>query len=361
MMDSPIFVTRALLPAKDLFLQYVDQIFASRQLTNNGPLVVKLEQELRAFLAAKYLALCSNGTLSLMLGIRALGLTGKKVIVTPFTYVATLTALLWEQCQPVFVDIDRETLCLAPELVEQALERDGDIAGILPVHVYGVACDVQALGAIAAKFKIPILYDASHAFGVDFAGQSLLNYGELSVCSFHATKVFHTVEGGVIICHGESALHKVQLLRAFGHINDNYMDIGINAKLSEFHAAMGLALLRDLEQFRREREEVFSAYQELLAGKDYQRPKLNPKQTQNYAYYPLILPNEQHLLGAMARMAKHNIHPRRYFYPSCNTMPYLAERTSCPVSEDISRRILCLPIFPGLPKDKIATIVECLG
>lgn len=360
-MDSPIFVTRALLPAKDLFIRYVDQIFASDQLTNNGPLVVKLETELQALLSAKHLALCANGTLSLMLAIKALGLSGKKVIVTPFTYVATLTALLWEKCQPIFVDIDPNTLCLSPKLVAEALEKDPTIAGILPVHVYGVACDVQALNAIAKEHGIPILYDASHAFGIDLANESLLNFGDIAVCSLHATKVFHTVEGGMIVCHDPETLRKIQLLRAFGHINDNYLDIGINAKLSEFHAAMGLSLLQSISQFTKEREKVFNSYNSLLATKNYRRPQMHPNQTQNFAYYPLIFPSEEDVLTAMAKMAAHNIYPRRYFYPACNTMPYLEVKTSCPVAEDISKRILYLPIFPSLPQDKIATIVQCLA
>ena len=360
-MDNPIFVTRALLPSKELFDQYVDQIFASRQLTNNGSLVVKLEQELRTFLPTKYLALCANGTLSLMLALKALGLSGKKVIVPPFTYVATLTALLWEKCQPIFVDINRETLCLEPELVAYALAQDPSIAGILPVHVYGVACDVNALSAIAKQYNIPVLYDASHAFGINLDGQSLLNFGDMAVCSLHATKAFHTVEGGVIICHDQSRLQKIHLLRAFGHIGDKYFDIGINGKLSELHAAMGLALLPSFEQFTFERKKVFDAYNRLLANKNYQRPQFDPKQTQNFAYYPIIFPNEELLLDALAKMNRHNIYPRRYFHPTCNTMPYLPVKTPCPVAEDISKRILCLPIFADLPLDRINTIVECLN
>ena len=359
-MDKPIYVSRAFLPDKQTFSGYIDKIFDSHQLTNNGPLLLELEEKLKQYLRIKNLLLCANGTLALMLAIKALDVSRKKVIVTPFTYVATLTALLWEGCTPLFADIDPKTLCISPKAIEQLLEQHADVAAIVPVHVYGNACDIEKITNLAHTYHVPVIYDASHAFNVEFQGNSIFEYGDISICSLHATKIFHTVEGGYICCHDKSIEQKIQLLRAFGHINDNYFDIGINAKLSEVHAAMGLSILPYFPQNILDRKKIVDYYDQNISKTKYTRPQYHTSQTLNYAYYPLIFPTETDLLNTMRLMSKKQIYPRRYFYPSCNTMPYLQEKASCPISEDISRRILCLPLYAELEIENINKILECL-
>lgn len=361
--NKDIFITEATMPPKDVYDEYVRKIFDSKWLTNNGTLVSQLEMELKAFLHVPYLALCANGTLSLQLALRLLKLNGKKVITTPFTYVATLSSLLWENCEPLFVDIDPESMCLNPHLVRACLEKHPDVAGILPVHVYGNACDVEAFNAISEQYNIPILYDGAHGFGSIYKNKSLLSYGSAAICSFHATKIFHTVEGGCIISHKKMDDRENRLMRAFGHINDTHYSLGINAKLSEFHAAMGLALLPLMPEILAKRARLSSLYDKALetASNPHLRGiKLATDLIWNHAYYPLIFSSADLRAKVMKSLEKAGIHPRRYFYPALTKLPYVHGQ-SCPVAEDLSERVLCLPLWPDMTENlskKISAIIN---
>lgn len=342
-------VTRATLPPLESYLERIREIFSCRYLTNNGRNVQELEQSLTEFLGVPHLALCTNGTLALQLALRMLGLNGKPVVTTPFSYVATVSALLWEGCEPIFADIDPRTLCISPEAVEACLDERPDAAGVLPVHVYGNACDVTALEDICRRHGVALLYDAAHAFGCRMHGRGIFSWGDAAAGSFHATKLFHTVEGGCVACRTEKDLKNLMLLRAFGHIGDDFIGLGINAKMSEVHAAMGLCMLPLLPDLLRRRAELCAAYDALLdmPRTGLAKPEQTPGLEWNYAYYPVIFPDHDTMMRCLAALGKAQIYPRRYFYPSLNTLPYV-RRVPCPVSEDIVQRVACLPLWPDM-------------
>lgn len=351
--EKPVLVAKAALPPLESYMQCVRNIFDSRWLTNQGGYLQMLEKAMSSFLGVSELVLCANGTLALQLAIRLLNLNGKKVITTPFTYVATLSALLWEGCQPVFADIDPLSLCLSPGEVEKALEENPDAGGIAPVHVYGNACDVQALDEIAKKWNLRLLYDAAHAFGSRLNGKSLFEFGDAAIGSFHATKLFHTVEGGCVAAREKGAKEKLALLRAFGHVGDQHISLGINAKMSELHAAMGACLLPEVPQMLARRAELGALFDGLLkigAGSPLRKPKLASGLEWNHAYYPLIFPSHGDMMKCKTALEERNIHPRRYFYPSLTKLPYVKSKP-CPVAEDMAERILCLPFWPDMPGD----------
>lgn len=357
-----VHVTESFLPPKKDFMEYVDKIFKSHSLTNQGPFVTSLERDLREYLDVPQLTVCSNGTLALQLALRLLKLDGKKIITTPFTYVATLSALIWENCEPVFADIDPESLCLDPEAARRVLKDNPDAAGLMPVHVFGNACDVSAFADLAKEYNLQIIYDAAHAFGSKLYGKSLLDFGDSSTCSFHATKIFHTVEGGCIITHCQDDAQKLSLLRAFGHIGDRHICAGINAKMSELHAAMGLSVLKHMHQNLEKRKSLAQAYNKYLSmdsNSQLAKPRLAKGLEWNHAYYPLIFRSQNELLKVMEALNKENIFPRRYFYPSLTTLPY-SPKQACPISDDISKRIACLPFWADMPlelAEEIATII----
>lgn len=360
-MPERVAVTKSTLPPLEEYLKYVRDIFDSHQLTNQSRYAVSLERELAAFLGARTLLACANGTLALQLAIRHLGLAGKKVITTPFTYVATVSALLWEGCEPVFADIDPGSLCLDPESVAETVRRNPDAAGILPVHVFGNAADVEGIGAIAAAHGLKVLYDAAHAFGSRLNGRSLFLHGDAATGSFHSTKLFHTVEGGCIVTPNPEDAAALALLRAFGHVNDVHHCLGINAKLSELHAAMGLALLPKVPDLIALRAEKTALYNALLGQESGVRTiALAPGLEWNHAYYPLIFASEASMQAALAALTAENIHPRRYFFPSLTALPYVKPQ-KCPVADDIAARILCLPLWPEMDNsiiEKTAALVR---
>jgi dTDP-4-amino-4,6-dideoxygalactose transaminase len=347
-----INVTRPYLPPREEYEQYLDRIWESHILTNNGPLVKELEAKLRDFLGVPFLQFTSNGTIAIQIALKALGIK-KKVITTPFSYVATTSSILWEGCTPVFVDIDPETLCIDPELVEQAIDEDTE--AVLATHVFGLPCDVERLEAIGKKYNIKIIYDAAHAFGCRYKDRSLLDYGDVATCSFHATKIFQTGEGGCVIVHDETLDREVSLKKSFGHIGDEHFTLGINGKNSEFHAAMGLAVVPHIPELIAERKKIAEAYDEALKDLPLQRPKLSEGLEYNYAYYPVLFPDEQALLKAVQKLKEHDIVPRRYFWPSLDELSYIRINT-CTKSHEISSRILCLPIFNSLRFEEISFI-----
>ena len=328
-------------------------------ITNNGILVQELEQKLKEYLGIKNLLFCNNGTIVLQMALKALNITGE-VITTPFSYVATTNSLLWENCTPVFVDIDAHTFCIDASKIEPAITEKTQ--AILATHVYGYPCDVEMIEQIASKYDLKVIYDAAHAFGTEVNGKSLLSCGDISTCSFHATKLFHTGEGGCIICNDDTLAEKLLLYRSFGHLGDNYYSIGINGKSSELHAAMGLAVLPYMKDILASRKKQSLFYQTLLANSGLGfLPEAGNNCLFNFAYFPVVFHSEEELKYVMSALNNKNIFPRRYFYPSLNTLPYLAPaKQHCPISESISPRVLCLPLYFDLSEEEQKNIAQTI-
>lgn len=355
-----VLVTKSYLPNIEDYFELLRKVWHSGHLTNHGPLVNELEQKLTQYLGVKSLAYTNNGTIALQIAIKALDLKGE-VLTTPFSYVATTSSLAWENCKPVFVDINPATLTIDHTKIEEAITPN--TTGILATHVYGLPCEVEAIEAIAKKHNLKVIYDGAHAFGVKYKGQSLLNFGDATTLSFHATKLFHTVEGGAIITKDPEVTHRVAYMRNFGHNGpEAFHGIGINGKSSEFHAAMGICLLPHLTHIIERRKTLSELYKAQIfsQGLSVEYPQM-PKETEyNYSYFPILLPNEETLLAIKERLNAHNIFPRRYFYPSLNTLDFL-DFYECPVSEDISKRVLCLPLYPDLLEEQVRNIVAKMG
>lgn len=342
--NNPIYVTKAFLPPQDEYETYLSRIWHSNQLTNNGPLSRELETKLSDYLGLdrEKFRFLANGTLALQLAFKALGITEGEVITTPFTYVATTSAILWERCKPVYVDIEPESLNIDPTKIEAAITPQ--TKAILAVHVFGNPCDIDKIQDIANRYNLKVIYDAAHAFGVRYRDRSLLSYGDISICSFHATKLFHTIEGGSIYAQNPAVIGKVELLKRFGHNGDDHVQIGINAKATEFNAAMGLVNLKYIDAILTDRKRAAQLYDRYLEG-NLMRPKIRTGTDYNYSYYPVLFKSEEDLLKAKNRLEAQNIFARRYFYPSINTIPYVASENNCSISEDVSKRILCLPLY----------------
>jgi dTDP-4-amino-4,6-dideoxygalactose transaminase len=351
---SKTFVTKPFLPPREAYLAYVNQIFDNGILTNQGPMVHALENSLAAYLEVAHFQYVTNGTVALQLAIQALGIESGEIITTPFSYVATTSSILWQRCKPVFVDIEPEYFTMDPSKIEAAITPN--TKAIMPVHVFGYACDVDAIQAIADKYNLKVIYDAAHAFASRYQGRSLVNYGDVSTLSFHATKLFHTIEGGACIIRDQAVSEKINLLKRFGHLGDDHYMVGINGKQSEFNAAMGLANFPHISDVIADRKRISQRYDQLLPTRLY-RPKPQPFLEYNYAYYPVVFETEEALLETFARLSKMDIYPRRYFYPSLNSLPYIEDKFSCPISEEISTRIACLPLFVGLEDKVIQDIV----
>ena len=339
-----INVTKTFLPPYGEYTAMLKRAWDKAWMTNNGALVQELEAKLKDYLGAEYLLFTNNGTVVLQMALKALDVTGE-VITTPFSYVATTTAIVWEGCTPVFVDIDERTMCIDPEKIEAAITPRTQ--AILATHVYGYPCEVDAIDAIAKKHGLKVIYDAAHAFGTVINGRSLLSYGDISTCSFHATKVFHTGEGGCIISHNAELDRRLFLYRSFGHVGDDYFSMGINGKNSEFHAAMGLCNMPYIADILDSRKRQWLYYYGLLQESTVQLLQIADDVQFNYAYFPVIFETEEELLDMMAALREKEINPRRYFYPSLNTLPYV-RGAECPVSESIAPRVLCLPLYHDL-------------
>lgn len=354
-----INVTKAFLPDREEYIKYIHQIWDNVQLTNNGPLLQLLENQLKEFLSVTQLYYCSNGTIVLQIALKALGIK-KEVITTPFSYCATSNSILWENCTPVFVDIDRNTFNIDAQLIEEAITPDTE--AIMATHVYGNPCDIETIEIIAKKYNLKVIYDAAHGFGVTYKGRSLLSYGDISTCSFHATKVFHTIEGGLIVSNHPELDNKLHLLRAFGHRGDEeYLFAGINGKNSEFHAAMGLCNLPHVQGIIEARRSVFEKYDYLLNWNKLHKPLIAPNIEYNFSYYPVVFESETTMRKVQIALTTNEIFPRRYFYPSLNTLPFMPRRFDCPVSEDLALRVLCLPLYVGLEcceLEKISNIIN---
>ncbi len=354
-----INVTKTYIPDKKLYQNYVDRILSSGWLTNNGAMVQELESELKSFLGANYIILTVNGTCALQLAFKLLNLKGE-VITTPFTFAATISSLVWEGLSPVFADIDQKTLNLDPFKIQERITRK--TTAILPVHVFGNPCAVEKIDEIAKANQLPVIYDAAHAFDVKIDRNTISQFGDVAVFSFHSTKIFHTVEGGAVVVRTKELYEKALLMRNFGIPGyDKITELGVNFKMNEFQAAMGLCVLKDFEQISRQREKVFLRYQNAFrTHANLQLQAIDSHTKQNYAYFPIIFKNEKTLLQITKYLNDKDIYPRRYFYPSLNTLPYLITRQSAPVSESIASRILCLPLFHDLDPDIQDQIIDII-
>ena len=352
-----INVTKSYLPNIEKYKSYIDEIYKTAWLTNQGPLVQKLEKRLAQYLGVKNIVLVSNGTIALEIAYRALDLKGE-VITTPFSFVATTSSLVTNRLTPIFVDIDEKTFNLSPKNIEEKITSK--TSAILPVHVFGNACEVEEIEKIAKKSNLKVIYDAAHAFDVKYKDNSVLNYGDISTLSFHATKLFHTIEGGALIINDDELVQKVRYLINFGIKSPTEIPhLGTNAKMNEFEAAMGLCILDDIEDIKTNRKKVVENYKiglESLVTFQEQ----NNQASENYSYFPILFKNEEELSKVQKSLNKENIFPRRYFYPSLDTLEYIEPKQECKISRDISKRILCLPIYAELEKDNQDKIIDII-
>lgn len=351
-------VTRSFLPPIEEYMAQVQRAYDNAWLTNRGELVLELEQKLTDYLDLKESKmLCmSNGTIPLQIALKLLG-KGGEIITTPFSYVATTAAIVWEKCTPVFVDIHPEYLTIDETLIEAAITEKTTC--ILATHVFGNPCNIEEIERIAKKHNLKVIYDAAHCFGVKYKGKSIFEYGDLSTCSFHATKLFHTGEGGAIFCKDKELFHQIYYSHNFGHNGPlDFHGLGINGKISELQAAMGLAVLPHMAQILKCRQEAVSAYCEKL-NPAFQILKSRDGSEWNYSYFPVLFTNEEALLVAEQNLQANKILARRYFYPSLNNLPFLYT-SSMPVSEYTAKRILCLPIYHNIEIKHIHSICRLL-
>lgn len=359
-LDEMINVTKSYLPPLIEYVKYLEGIWDRGHLTNHGPLVHELEEKIKAYLGVKHFYFVNNGTIALQIAIKAANLKGD-VITTPFSYVATTSSLVWEGCRPVFADVLNGRLTLDPRSVEENLTPQ--TSGILATHVYGNPCDVEELEMLAASKGLKLIYDAAHAFGVEYKGKSVLNYGDISTLSFHATKLFHTIEGGGIVTADDELAHRIAYMRNFGHNGPTeFVGAGINGKSSEFQAAMGLCLLPKLSEIMRLREAICTRYRENLERLPLEFLEINPGTTRyNYAYFPIVFQTENDIIKVFNALKDNDIHSRRYFYPSLNTLHFVKNNLKANNSEYAASRVLCLPLYPELSietADQISRIIQ---
>lgn len=352
-----ILVTKPFLAPRQEYEAYIEKIWENQWLTNMGPLAVELEEKLQAHLEVKNLLFVSNGTIALQMAIKALALKGE-IITTSFSFVATAHSIAWEGCTPVFVDIDRESLNINPDQIEAAVTEK--TTAILATHIFGNPCNLDAIQHIADKYNLSVIYDAAHAFDVKFNDKSIFDYGDISTCSLHATKFFHTGEGGLLIAKNEDIIKKLGYIRNHGlHEKSGFASIGTNAKNSEFHAALGLVNLNYVDKILEKRRKITQLYENRLQQKvEFQ--KWEKEATKNYSFFPVIFECEEQLLRVKEHLEQHNIYTRRYFYPSlASSLPYI-NPIFLEVTEDISKRCLCLPIYFGLTLEEVDNICDLI-
>jgi dTDP-4-amino-4,6-dideoxygalactose transaminase len=353
-------VTKSFLPPINEYIAQVQRAYDNEWLTNRGQLVVELEKKLFDYLDLKQTnILCTNnGTIPLQIALKLLG-NGGEIITTPFSYVATTSSIVWENCKPIFVDINPDYLTIDETKIEAAITDKTTC--ILATHVFGNPCNVEEIDRIAKKYSLKVIYDAAHCFGVKYKDKSIFEYGDISTCSFHATKLFHTGEGGAIFCNNEELFHKIFYSHNFGHNGPtDFFGLGINAKISELHAAMGLAVYPYVNEIIKKRAKIVSRYNELIDFKKFKKIMIRDFSYWNYSYYPVIFETEEELLENVKKLNAKNIFPRRYFYPSLNKLPYITN-VNMGVSESVSSRILCLPLYFDLSDDIVISITDILN
>ena len=365
-MEKPVYVTQPDLPPLDEFIPYLQQIWDKKILTNGGPFHQQLEQALCGYLGVKHLALFTNATIALVTALQTLRITGE-VITTPYSFVATAHSLLWNGIKPVFVDVDRNTLNLDPARIEAAITPQ--TTAIMPVHCYGHPCDVDAIRKIADKHHLRVIYDAAHAFGVQDPGGSVLRHGDLSVLSFHATKVFNTFEGGAIICADAKTKQHIDQLKNFGFVDEvTVVAPGINGKMSEINAAFGLLQLQHVDKALVRRKQIDMAYRTQLAGVQGIDCLGDAGETvANHSYFPILVQPDYPLSreALYQTLQDHGIYARRYFYPLISDFPMYcgmlsAQRKNLPVATDAAQKVLCLPIYPNLQPDEQQRVIDVI-
>lgn len=351
-------VTKPFLPPQEEYQELLNGIWTRQWLTNMGPLASQLEMDLKDYLKVNHLLFVTNGTVALQMAIKALDLKGE-IITTPFSFVATTSTIVWENCTPVFVDIDPKSLNIDATKIEAAITPN--TKAILATHVYGNPCDVNAIDKIAKKHNLKVIYDAAHAFGVEIKGKSIFEYGDISTCSLHATKLYHTTEGGLIITKDADLLKKMSSIRNFGISGfDTFSELGINGKNSEFHAAMGIVNLKYIEAIKNKRQLIASRYDKKLKGFKHFRPEWHINSENNNAYYPIVIEYEELLLKCKEVLQLNEIGTRRYFYPSlAAALPYLAP-IEMSITDNMSKRVLCLPMFYDLTLEEVDHICRLL-
>lgn len=346
-------VSKPFLPPKNEYYKLIDQVWNRNWLTNNGPLVNELELKLKKHLNLDHLLFTTNGTIALQLAIQGLDLKGE-IITTPFSYVATTSSIVWENCTPVFADIDPKRLTIDPEKIKSLICEK--TSAILATHVFGIPCHIEEIEAIAKENGLKVIYDGAQAFGTLYRNKSLLDYGDICTLSTHATKLFHTIEGGAVISKSADVLKKMAYMRNFGHSGaEKFEGIGINGKNSEFHAAMGLTNLAYIDDILRNRQVLCAQYDNWLLGKGIQRPEIPLDTSYNYSYYPVIFESEKIALNVFQNLLRQEIFARRYFYPSLSSLSYTGQQAT-PVSDDIASRILCLPLYHDLSSVEVDMI-----
>ena len=353
-----INVTKTFLPSIEKYNSYLKLAWENHWITNRGLLTLELEDKLKLKLNVKNILITNNGTIPLQIALKLLGENGE-IITTPFSYVATTAAIVWENCTPVFVDIHPEYLTIDETKIESAITAK--TTAILATHVFGNPCHVEKIEQIAKKHNLMVIYDAAHCFGVNYNNQSIFNYGDVSTCSFHATKIFHTGEGGAMFCNDPKLFQKLYYSHNFGHNGpEAFHGLGINAKISELQSAMGLAVFDHIDEIFEERKKVVDFYNGNLSFKHLRTIKIRKNTDWNYSYYPIIVENEKSLLKIIKILNQNNIFPRRYLYPSLNKISYL-ENIEMSVSESIASQILCLPLYVGLKTTDLEKITSLIN
>jgi dTDP-4-amino-4,6-dideoxygalactose transaminase len=352
-------VTQTYLPPMDDYLHFLRGIWESRHVTNHGPLVSELESKIKEYLGVRHFFFVNNGTTALQIAIKALDLK-EEVITSPFSYVAATSSLVWEGVKPVFADVSEDTLTLSPDCIQNQIGEK--TSGILATHVYGNPCEVDAIKELASRHKLKVIYDAAHAFGVKYNNTSILNYGDISILSFHATKLFHTIEGGGIVTSDDMLAEKIAYMRNFGHNGpEEFLGIGINGKASEFQAAMGLCILPQVDFLIEQRKLICERYIELLKGLPVKLLALQKNTTKyNYAYFPVFFESEKTLFKVREALSLQEINTRRYFYPSLNKLNYVEDNIPGSFAENAAKRVLCLPLFPELPMQVVERVSKII-
>jgi dTDP-4-amino-4,6-dideoxygalactose transaminase len=351
-------VTKTFFPPITEYQIQLRRIWENKWLTNRGKLVLELEEKLKRHLGVSSFFITNNGTIPLQIALKILGGQGE-IITTPFSYVATTAAIMWENCKPVFVDIHPEYLTIDESKIEAAITNK--TTAILATHVFGNPCNLEVIEEIAKKHKLKVIYDAAHSFGVNYKGKSVFEYGDVSTCSFHATKIFHTGEGGAVFCNDAELYHTLYYSHNFGHKGPlDFYGLGINAKISELNGAMGLTVLPHIQHIFEERKKVVEYYNSHLNFQKIQILKIRENTEWNYSYYPVIVENEEKLLEIISNLNANDIYPRRYFYPSLNCIEY-AQGSSMPISESIASRIMCLPLYVGLEESELRLICDIIN
>ena len=353
-----INVTKTFFPPLEEYEHQLKRIWENEWLTNRGELVRELEENLKAHLDISNIILMTNGTLPIQIALKLLA-HGGEVITTPFSYVATTSAIVWENCTPVFVDIHPEYLTIDETKIEAAITEK--TTAILATHVFGNPCNIEAIEVIAKKHNLKVIYDAAHCFDVVYKDKSIFEYGDVSTCSFHATKLFHTGEGGAAFCRDKELFHQLFYSHNFGHNGpEAFQGIGINAKMSELQAAMGLTVLPYMKEILAKRKIVVNTYDDQLKFRDFRKLKIREGTEWNFSYYPVLFDKEKDLLQVKDALLEEDINPRRYFYPSLHQLPYV-DQVDMTISESISKKILCLPLSASLEESMVMKIVEIIN